>query len=130
MLIPEKLPVNILDREFSFELLEEFIVHLDSRRFVRVPKGFITDLASIPRFFWRIIPPVGKYNKAAVIHDFLYRGGTIEYVVGNNHRLPTRRETDRIFKNIMQQLKVPAWKREVMFSAVRMAGWTGWKKNK
>lgn len=39
---------------------------------VTVPVGFKSDLASIPRVFWSIYPPFGKYNGAVIIHDYLY----------------------------------------------------------
>src|SRR5690348_12260167 len=39
---------------------------------IRVPVGFVTDFASVPRFFWRVLPPTGRYGKAAVVHDYLY----------------------------------------------------------
>ncbi len=38
---------------------------------IDVPVGYRTDFASIPRFFHRILPPAGRYGKAAVIHDWL-----------------------------------------------------------
>jgi len=38
---------------------------------IDVPAGYRTDFASIPRFFWRVLPPFGRYGKAAVIHDWL-----------------------------------------------------------
>lgn len=39
---------------------------------VRVPKGFITDGATIPRVFWWIIPPFKpKFLPAIIIHDYL-----------------------------------------------------------
>lgn len=40
---------------------------------LRVPKGFETDLTSVPRIFWSIYPPFGKYQTAAIVHDYLYR---------------------------------------------------------
>lgn len=39
---------------------------------VRVPRGFVTDLASVPRLFWAKYPPIGRYAYAAVVHDYLY----------------------------------------------------------
>jgi hypothetical protein len=55
-----------LTQEFDFasEALE---------RIVRVPVGFVTDFASIPRVLWALLPPTGPYGKAAVIHDMLYQ---------------------------------------------------------
>ncbi|MCX6553376.1 MAG: DUF1353 domain-containing protein, partial [Acidobacteria bacterium] len=43
---------------------------------VLVRAGFVTDFASIPRLFWRLVPPTGDtgnpYGLAAVPHDWLY----------------------------------------------------------
>ena len=39
---------------------------------VRVELGFQTDLASIPRFLWAVLPPFGRYTNAALVHDWLY----------------------------------------------------------
>ncbi len=38
---------------------------------ITVPAGAVTDFASIPRFARMLIPKLGRYNKAAVIHDYL-----------------------------------------------------------
>ena len=82
-----------------------------AERIIRVPVGFVTDFASIPRFFWRILPPTGQYGKAAVIHDYLY----------NSHE--TSRETaDKVFLEGMAVLGVPAVTRNIMYRAVRMFG--------
>lgn len=40
---------------------------------ITVPMGFVTDLASIPRGLWNLFPPHGRYDYAAVVHDYLYR---------------------------------------------------------
>ena len=39
---------------------------------ITVPAGFVTDFASTPRAIWAILPPTGRYQLAAVVHDFLY----------------------------------------------------------
>ena len=39
---------------------------------VDVPTGFVTDLASIPQFFWCILRPDGSYAAPAIVHDYLY----------------------------------------------------------
>ena len=78
---------------------------------IEVPKGFITDFASIPKVFWPIFPPAGQYAKAAVIHDYLYR------LTGCSRFL-----ADAIFREVMAQLGVPFWKRCAMYYAVRFFG--------
>ncbi|MEM9213525.1 MAG: DUF1353 domain-containing protein [Cyanobacteria bacterium P01_F01_bin.150] len=57
-----------------FELIEPFnhyVGHDGSDDVISVPAGFQTDFASVPCVFWPILPPVGRYSKAAVIHDYL-----------------------------------------------------------
>ena len=39
---------------------------------ITAPKGCVTDLASIPRPCWILLPPDGPWVKAAIIHDYLY----------------------------------------------------------
>jgi hypothetical protein len=80
---------------------------------IRVPAGFVTDFASIPRFFWRVLPPTGAYGKAAVVHDYLYRTPAEPY---------TRQECDEVFLSAMQDLGVSWPVRQVMFWAVRLFG--------
>ncbi len=98
----------------SWELVEEFDYHrgsAESTEIIHVPKGFITDFASIPRVFWNILPPWGEYGKAAVVHDYLYRSDTYPY---------TRKESDEVFLEAMKVLGVAWWKRNIMYYAVRV----------
>src|SRR5258708_33483224 len=39
---------------------------------ITVPVGFVTDLASVPRVFWSLLPPAARYSYPAIIHDYLY----------------------------------------------------------
>ncbi|ECG6032325.1 DUF1353 domain-containing protein [Salmonella enterica subsp. enterica serovar Eastbourne] len=89
----------------------EFYLSDDNRDVISVPAGFVTDLASVPRIFWTLLPPDGKYAKAAIIHDYLY-----------DNALRTKKEADRIFLDGMRVLGVPEWKRIVMYLAVRWFG--------
>lgn len=54
-----------------FALTDPFEYHVGAYpggTVIRVPKGFVTDLASIPRALWSVFPPDGDYAKAAVVH--------------------------------------------------------------
>jgi hypothetical protein len=72
----------------------------------------VTDFASIQRAFWRVLPPPGKYNRAAVVYDFLYRVATIPV---------TRAEADAVFRDAMEDLGVGWFTRHTMDRAVRSA---------
>ena len=76
---------------------------------VSVPKGFVTDFASVPRILWPIFPPAGPWCEAAVVHDYLCCTGTC-----------SRFLADAIFREAMYQLGVPIWRRVAMYYAVRV----------
>ena len=59
---------------------------------INVPAGFVTDLASVPRVFWSLIPPEGKVDEPSVVHDYLYaKGGDLR--IGKF----SRADADRFF---------------------------------
>jgi hypothetical protein len=86
---------------------------------ITVPAGFETDLASVPRLLWGLIPPYGRYIRAAIIHDYLYATGKID-----------RERADGIFLALMRQDKVEKWKQIIMYLAVRGFGWRNFHKRK
>ena len=97
--------------ELMKPLTFEFTVNGSGGIKIKVPKGFVTDFASIPRVFWSIFPPNGNYVKASVIHDYLYR------LVGCS-----RFFADAVFREAMFQLKVSTWKRLALYYVVRIFG--------
>lgn len=92
---------------------------------VAIPKGFVCDLASIPRFLWRLMAPFELSFTAPLVHDWLYKtGGKTVYA-----KL-SREQSDLLFRYIMTDKKVPKWRRYLAFKAVRAIGWLAWKGGK
>lgn len=89
---------------------------------IAVPKGFITDLASVPWIAQIIIPKIGKQNRSSIIHDYLYQTGNI-----NGNKI-TRKIADKIYLGLMQSRKVPKWNRNTQYSGLRVGGWYTWNK--
>ena len=77
---------------------------------VRVPKGFKTDLASVPRLPFAYLVAGGTANSPAVVHDYLLVKGV------------ERATADKVFKEAMESTGVPWWRRWLMFGAVRVYG--------
>lgn len=128
--------------------LEYHVGSAESAEIIVVPTGFVTDFASIPWGLWNLFPPLGPWARPAIIHDFLYAtGGTGDW----NGKGPwrgrwitgpvrtdrtgawcspsyTRAEADAIFREAMTVVEPPvsAWRREVMYRAVRIGGGGGW----
>jgi len=61
-----------------------------------VPDGFSTDLASVPFYLQPLVAMHGNWNRAAIVHDYLYwlRG------VLPCGKILTRKQCDRIFLDI------------------------------
>ena len=97
------------------------ILRGETFKYVYIPEGFKTDLASVPRIFWSIIPPFGRYTDASVLHDFLYR---------TQPDWCSKDRADEIFLNYMKKSGVPTWKRTVMYTAVRLFGKRSYEKSK
>ena len=56
-------------------ILDSELVWRDGWRTIRVPAGFDTDLASVPRWLRPLAPPWQQSGRAGVLHDYLYRDG-------------------------------------------------------
>jgi hypothetical protein len=105
----------------KWKLVKEFDYHVGSENsnwVVHVPKGFVTDFASVPWGLWNIFPSWGKYGKATIIHDYLYQSKETSRLIA-----------DTIFKEAMLVLKVPMWKVNLMYWGVRTFAWIGYSKN-
>ena len=117
-----------------WRLIAEFDYKLgspDGIERVNVPKGFITDFASIPRGLWNVLPPTGSYGKAAVLHDWLYQTRTIHTIHpsnGDSFRVCSRAEADHVLLEAMEVLSVRRFTRWTIYAGVRVGGWAVWKK--
>lgn len=98
-------------------------VTLDELRYMRtadeiyvVPKGFRTDLDSVPRIPGLYAWLKNRATRAATVHDHLYR-----------QRHP-RKEADAVFLDAMRHEGVPAWRRWAIYLGVRAGGWAAYKR--
>ena len=97
-------------------------------------KGFVTDLASVPRAIWWLISP-WDIARAAIIHDLLYKrireyradnedidDPNIETVI-NNYKA-AKKAADDVFLMAMEdaQPAVPNWKMKAAYYAVVLFG--------
>lgn len=81
-----------------------------------VPAGFETDFASVPRLPLAYLLAGDTAHEAAVIHDYLYRTGKAD-----------RKTADEIFLEAMKAQGIPAWRRRLMYWAVRTFGGSSYK---
>jgi hypothetical protein len=102
-----------------FKTLEHLDHQLIDGTQLFVPKGTVSNGASVPRLLWWIYPPYGTYTYPAVIHDFLYE---------NN--LYTRKFADRQFLIDMGRCNTNKFTKWLFYYIVRIFGSLNWNKYK
>lgn len=86
----------------------------------RIPAGYVTDFASIPRLAaWRI-HPLSDHAWAALLHDW-------RYAIGEPGK---KNIADQMFRERMEIDKVNAVRRKTMYEAVHLFGGGGYEKAK
>lgn len=101
----------VLDNDMVYEVRK-------SGYSIVVPRGFVTDFASVPRIFWTIFPRHGEYTRAAIVHDYLYW-----------QQQCTRQQADELFDIIMEDSHVDSATRLTIYAAVRVWGDEAWENN-
>ncbi|MDI9874647.1 DUF1353 domain-containing protein [Flectobacillus rivi] len=91
-----------------------------------IPQGYITDFASSPQILWWFVPPIGKYNRATLLHDFLYENRILGFNYSNRE---ARKIADDTFLLIANQTDPKAKiKHYIMYLALRLFGGFRWIK--
>lgn len=105
----------IEDFGYTSELLNKDII---------VPKGYFTDLASVPRLMRWIVPVANAKNrKAAVVHDYLCTHGVELGIVSD------QKQADLVFREALGVSGLGKFKSGAMYYPVRTFQWiTGWFK--
>ena len=95
--------------EELWELHEDLIYQSDVAAYTFViPKGFKTDLSSVPRAPLAYWLTGGKAKLPSIPHDFLCET-----------KLVTREMADLVFLEAAKLVGVPGWRRKTMYSMVR-----------
>lgn len=107
---------------------DRFIIYKDYKHILHtgeeiiIPKGYVTDFASVPRIFWVIFPPhFYSYRKPSIIHDYLYT---------ENKIILSRKESDKEFSELLKQNGAWCVTIFLFYSYVRLFGWIKWNKYK
>ena len=82
-----------------------------------VPAGLITDMASIPKWFFIYLTFGGRAKRPAVLHDFLYQ-----------LHLPgvDQEQADAVFDEAMQVIGEPTWAEKAIWLGVTIGGAAAW----
>ena len=85
-----------------------------------IPKGFTTDLASIPRVAWPFMSPAhSSLMRPAIVHDWFYRM-TCDF---------NRKEIDLIFYNMLLNDGITPFRAGLMYMSVRAFGRSSFRRD-
>lgn len=91
-------------------LLCDLVYFSDVAGLVIVPAGFVTDLASVPRWALSLIGETA--HEASVPHDFAYNLGVM-----------SRALADEMLYEACILAEIPKWKAKLIYAGVRLGGW-------
>jgi len=118
-----------------FWLLEEnYYLYVPSLGgYVFIPKGFISDFASIPKCFWLIMSPTGILLMGSLPHDFGYQYGVLlvcyteKSTVYQEHTV-TKAMLDSLLAELATLtcgVSLPGWTAKTLLT---LGGWLAWNK--
>jgi len=118
--------VPLKDKPFEINERFEFYSEENNGYTIYIPKGYRTDFATVPRFLWSLVPPVGRWSKATIVHDWLIDNPT-EHNLGIN-------QINTVLNESMKELDVRWRYRQLIFRSVdtywRLRSLIGFKWNK
>ena len=114
------LEITLLE-DMPFTIPPDGFLWLLPRR-LRVPAGYVSDGASVPRFLWRILSPqvCNTTLGPSIAHDWLY----------DKHKRYglSRRECDLWYHGALYDNGYPGWKCDLTYIGVRLFGWMHWRR--
>lgn len=105
--------IVLQDMDFSIKLQNK------QTATIRIPRGFVTDLASTPKVVWSFYPPFGKYLVASILHDYLYWRQSC-----------SREQADKILYQAMRDSGVEQSTQTRFFDILNTFGGQAWNANK
>ena len=98
--------------DFIYKTGESITFKVDKESFL-IPKGFETDLASIPRWYWTFLSPqYSAFVTPSIIHDYFYRCSNLK----------SRKFADEVFYYALKNKGVSDYTAAKFFLAVRLFG--------
>lgn len=119
----------------QFEVTDNWFFIMPDGTIIMIPRGFIFDGASTPKFLWGLLDPVGILLIQGLIHDFGYRYDYL-WAFDENRQLyklylhAGRKFWDDMFLDVGNDLLDMQVTGYLSWGALRSFGWIAWDKNR
>lgn len=110
----------------KWELTKDFIYKIDRRLYV-IPKGFIFDGASVPKFFRSWLSPMGVLLIGGLVHDYGYKYQQLLYQnKKNTNGVKDQKWMDATFRDININVNGFFVMNYLAYYALRLGGFLAW----
>lgn len=103
----------------KYMLLKKLRFKLSNGKKITIPKGFVWDLSSVPRFLWGLLPPDGDFEVASLIHDYLYITKSSSQKFADDEML----KWSKVMSGTHNKISIRNFDNQVRYVAVRLFGW-------
>lgn len=119
----------------NWEIVEDWVFIMPCGTPIVIPKGFVMDGASTPKFMWGLLDPVGILLVQGIIHDYGYRYNYLWAINPKGQQYKFHENQGRAFwdktflvvglhVNEMQITGYLSW------AMLRIFGWIAWNDNR
>jgi len=110
----------------TWEIAEDFHFEVNGEQYV-IPKGFVFDGASVPKFLASWLSPVGILLMGGLVHDYIYK---YEVLLKQNKLKTsskmTQKQADQLFRDINIEQNGIHVLNYAAYYALRLGGFVAW----
>ena len=109
-----------------WEISKDFVYEIHGTKYI-IPKGFIFDGASVPKFLATFLSPVGVLLLGGLVHDYAYKYAALKPALKKDDLLILdQKKADKIFRDINIEINGFYFLNYLAYWALRLGGWFAW----
>jgi len=114
----------------TWEITKDFHFSIDGEDYI-IPKGFVFDGASIPKFLHTWLSPVGVLLMGGLIHDYAYKYTVLlKKNKKNVTKVMDQKKADQTFRDINIEVNGFRMLNNLAYYALRLGGFVAWRSHR
>lgn len=112
-----------------WEIADDWHFEVNGEAYI-IPKGFIFDGASVPKFLASWLSPVGILLIGGLVHDYIYKYDVLLKNDGTPSHKFSRKQADQLFRDINIEQNGIHFLNYLAYYALRIGGFIAWNKHR
>jgi len=109
----------------KWEISKDWVFSIDGEEYI-IPEGFVFDGASIPKYFWNWLSPIGVLLMPGLVHDWLYANEAFLQKDRTLGEKKTQKYCDEVFRDAAISVNGFFFINWIAYYALRAFGWVAW----